>query len=85
MRPNLTCKNPIEVATENNHKKLIVLLVKRAEEEEIERKRAEHARAEAQKRAAEHRRKVGANNATTMRLMKQLLNAPLRSRSANVR
>jgi len=25
-------------------------------------------------------RKVGANNATTMRLMKQLLNAPLRSR-----
>ena len=58
VRPNLRCKNPIEVAMANNHKALLVVLNRASMAEEIERKRQKLEKDKAQARAAEHRRQL---------------------------
>lgn len=57
VHPNLTCKNPVEVA-EKSSKKLFVILSKAAFIEETARKVEKLERDKAQARAAEHRRKL---------------------------
>ena len=58
MRPNLSCKNPVEVAEKNGQRKLFIVLSRHLFEEDIVRKREKLEAAKAQDRAAEHRRKL---------------------------
>jgi hypothetical protein len=58
VRPNNSCKNPIDVARMNNNRKLEFILQRKCDEEEFEMKRRKVEREKAALRAAEHRRKM---------------------------
>lgn len=58
VRPNLSCKNPVDVAKKNSNQKLEFILQRKLDEEELELKRKKLERDKSALRAAEHRRKL---------------------------
>lgn len=58
VRPNLTCKNPVDIARKNNQTKLEIILSKKLMKEEQEKNREKIEREKAMDRAREHRRKL---------------------------
>eukprot|EP00615_Pteridomonas_danica_P015922 CAMPEP_0114379504 /NCGR_PEP_ID=MMETSP0102-20121206/2276_1 /TAXON_ID=38822 ORGANISM="Pteridomonas danica, Strain PT" /NCGR_SAMPLE_ID=MMETSP0102 /ASSEMBLY_ACC=CAM_ASM_000212 /LENGTH=461 /DNA_ID=CAMNT_0001534573 /DNA_START=11 /DNA_END=1393 /DNA_ORIENTATION=- len=68
VRPNLTCKNPVDIARKNNQTKLEVLLSKQLMKEEQEKKREKLEREKALERAKEHRRLLAIKMAENSKL-----------------